>query len=72
MKTTVNEEIPQETGPILQLNRPLLSIAEYAVREGVTKGIIEECGKLGIVPIRRHKGKAFVVGIKATPKSLSG
>ena len=63
MKTTVNETVSQETGPILQLNRGLLSIGEYAVREGVTKGIIEECGKLGIIPIRKHKGKTFVVDV---------
>lgn len=63
MKTTVNETISQENEPILQLNRQLLSIGEYAAREGVPKGVIEECGKLGIVQIRKHKGKTFVVDV---------
>ncbi|MHC4395332.1 MAG: hypothetical protein ACYS1A_06715 [Planctomycetota bacterium] len=63
MKTTVNETTVQETEQILQLNRPLLSIGEYADREGITRGLIEECGKLGIVPIRRHKGKTFIVDV---------
>lgn len=63
MKTTVNETFLQEDEPILQLDRPLLSIGEYAAREGVPKGIIEECGRLGIIQIRRYKGKTFVVDL---------
>jgi peptidoglycan hydrolase CwlO-like protein len=63
MEAAINETVPQEIGPILQLNRPLLPIGEYADREGITKGLIEECGRLGIVPIRRYKGKTFVVDV---------
>ena len=63
MEAVINETVPQEIGPILQLNRPLLPIGEYANREGITKGLIEECGRLGIVPIRRYKGKTFVVDV---------
>jgi len=63
MEAATNETVLQEIGPILQLSRPLLPIGEYAAREGITKGLIEECGRLGIVPIRRYKGKTFVVDV---------
>jgi len=63
MEAATNETVLQEIGPILQLNRPLLPIGEYSAREGITKGLIEECGRLGIVPIRRYKGKTFVVDV---------
>jgi archaellum component FlaC len=68
-KSTVNESVRQEEGPILQLNRPLLSIDEYAAREGVSRGIVEECGKLGIIQIRRYKGQTFVVDVPLSPYS---
>jgi len=46
-----------------------LSIDEYAAREGLSRDIIEDCGKLGIVQIRKHKGKTFVVDLPLTPYS---
>jgi len=51
----------------LQLNRSLLPIDEYAAREGVSRSIVEECGKLGIVQIRRCKGRMFVVDVPLSP-----
>ena len=63
MEAVMKETVPQEIGPILQLDRPLLPIGEYADREGITKGLIEECGRIGIVAIRRYKGKTFVVDV---------
>ncbi|MCX5634687.1 MAG: hypothetical protein NTW55_02440 [Planctomycetota bacterium] len=67
METIENEMISQETGPILQLKRPLLTLDQYAVREGVSPGILEQCGKLGIVQIRKHKGRTYVVDVPITP-----
>ena len=69
MESTVNEFVQQEDGPILQLNRPLLPIDEYAAREGVSKDIVEECGKLGIIQIRRYRGQTFVVDVPLSPYS---
>jgi len=68
-KSIINESVRQEDGPILQLNRPLLSIDEYAAREGVSRDIVEECGKLGIVQIRRFRGQTFVVDVPLSPYS---
>lgn len=67
METPVNETISQEAGPTLQLKKSLLPINEYAAREGVSRSIVEECGKLGIVQIRRYKGKTFVVDVPLSP-----
>jgi hypothetical protein len=67
METIENEMISQETGPILQLKRPLLPIDQYAAREGVSTGILEQCGKLGIVQIRKYKGQTYVVDVPITP-----
>jgi len=63
MGTNTNQTTSQENGPILQLKRPLLPIDEYAAREGLSKSLVEECGKLGIVQIRKYKGKTFVVDV---------
>ena len=63
MRTDINRITPEETGPILQLKRPLLPIDEYAARQGISTDIVEEYGKLGIVQIRKYKGKMFVVDV---------
>ncbi len=67
METINNEAISEETGPILQLKRPLLPIERYAAREGVSIGLLEQCGKLGIVQIRRYKGNTYVVDVPIAP-----
>jgi len=48
---------------MLQMKRPLLPIAEYAKREGVSTEVIEECAELGIAQIRKFKGKTYVVDV---------
>jgi len=59
----------RESRPSFQLKKSLLSIDEYAAREGLSRDIIEHCGKLGIVLIRKYKGKTFVVDLPLTPYS---
>ena len=59
----------QESRPAFPLKRALLSIDEYAAREGLSRDIVEHCGKLGIVQIRKHKGKTFVVDVPLSPYS---
>lgn len=70
MEKTANEVISERKGPTLQLKRALLPIETYAAREGVSKGIVEECGKLGIVQVRKCKGKVFVIDIPISPYSV--
>jgi len=49
----------------------LVTIQEYAAREGVRVEMLEACGKAGIVQIRRHKGRSYVVDQPLTPYSPS-
>ncbi len=67
MGITTDQITSRETGSTLQLKRPLLPIDEYAAREGVSRDIVEECGQLGIVQIRKYRGKTFVVDVPLSP-----
>lgn len=67
MEQTPGQITSQEGGATLQLKRSLLPIDKYAAREGLSRGIIEECGKLGIVQIRKYKGQMFVVDVPLSP-----
>ncbi len=73
MEAILNEEMTsQQTGPALQLKRTLLPIEEYSTRQGLSQEIIEECGKLGIVQVRKYKGKTFVVDVPLSPYQSCG
>jgi len=64
MQAVMNQITPeQEAEQILQLKRPLLPIDEYAVQQGISRRAVEEYGWMGIVQIRKHKGKTFVVDV---------
>jgi len=67
MKPATGQTILQEAPPALQCKRSLLPIDEYAAREGLSRDIIEECGRLGIIQIRKYKGKTFVVDVPLSP-----
>ena len=53
--------------PTLNLKKALLPIEEYAARERLSMDIVEKCGKLGILQVRRFKGKTFVVDTPYPP-----
>jgi hypothetical protein len=61
MQKTEQMTDSQLLGPTLKLKKALLPIEEYAARERLSADVIEKCGKLGILQIRRFKGKTFVV-----------
>ncbi len=67
MKPAIDRTISQEAPPTLQSKRSLLPIDEYAAREGLSRETIEECGRLGIIQIRKYKGKTFVVDVPLSP-----
>lgn len=67
MKTITVQEIFEDTVPTLQLERALVPIDEFAAREGVSRSAIEDWAKLGLVQIRKHKGKTFIVDVPPGP-----
>jgi len=69
MEITTKRVSSEKAGPILQLKRSLLPIDEYAARKGLSTEIIDKYGLLGIIQIRRYKGKTFVVDTPLSPYS---
>jgi hypothetical protein len=67
METNAGQTGYKKAGRLLQDGAALVPIEDYAAREGVSLEVIEACGQAGIVQIRRHKGKIFVVDIPLTP-----
>ncbi len=60
----------QNAGPILQLDRPLVPISQYAAREGVSVEIVERLGRLGVLQLRKAKGKVYVVDLPPRDTAL--
>ena len=67
MEVVEERTVSRDRDPILQLKRSLVPIDEYATREGVSRDIVEQCGQLGIVQIRKYKGRTFVVDVPLSP-----
>jgi hypothetical protein len=44
-----------------RLSRRLVELGEYAEREGITPQDVRKCAEIGILQLRSHKGKTFVV-----------
>jgi hypothetical protein len=67
MRTDAVQTDYKYTGRLIQDGAALISIDEYAAREGVSAELIKAAGLAGIVQIRRHKGKIYVVDHPLTP-----
>ncbi|UCC22439.1 MAG: hypothetical protein JSW23_11790 [Planctomycetota bacterium] len=67
MATETNQNASGQTARSLHLNKPLVPIDEYAAREGLSRSLVEECGRLGIVQLRTYRGKTFVVNVPISP-----
>ncbi|MHC4911698.1 MAG: hypothetical protein ACYTE5_01685 [Planctomycetota bacterium] len=67
MTTDTNNGTSRQTARSLHLNKSLVPIDEYAAREGLSRDLVEECGKLGIVQLRTYKGETFVVNVPISP-----
>lgn len=49
--------------PIFSRKKSLLTVGQYAARQGVSTGIVQEAAKLGVVQVRKHKDKTFIVDL---------
>jgi hypothetical protein len=54
-------QTPKE--PIFSRKKHLLSVGQYASRQGVSTGIVQEAAKLGVVQVRKHKDQTFIVDL---------
>lgn len=59
----------EQEGPILHLGKKLLPIDEYSNQTGLSRGLLEQYSRIGIVQIRRYKGRTFVVDVPSRPRS---
>jgi hypothetical protein len=50
-------------GPIFSRKKSLLTMQQYATNQGVSAGVVQECAKLGVVQVRKHKDETFVVDL---------
>jgi len=65
----VSDKPALKRSELVLLRRSLLPLDRYAVREGISEGMVEELAKLGIVQIRRFRGRSFVVDVPLSPYS---
>ena len=49
--------------PIFSRKKSLLTVGQYAARQGVSAGVVQECARLGVVQVRKHKNKTFIVDL---------
>ncbi|OHB59416.1 MAG: hypothetical protein A2173_11860 [Planctomycetes bacterium RBG_13_44_8b] len=49
--------------PIFSRKKSLLTVGQYAARQGVSAGVVQEAAKLGVVQVRKHKHKTFIVDL---------
>jgi len=43
--------------------KSLLTVQQYANSQGISTGVVDECAKLGVVQVRKHKNKMFIVDL---------
>jgi hypothetical protein len=43
--------------------KSLLTVQQYASSQGISTGVVDECAKLGVVQVRKHKNKMFIVDL---------
>jgi len=67
MQPAVKQKAASKSGPTFQLKKSLMPIDEFVAREAISRDTIEQCAKIGIVRIRKHRGKTFVVDAPAGP-----
>jgi hypothetical protein len=67
MEAETDRMMTEEDRPGLQIKRSLLPIDEYAASQGLSIDLVEKCGDLGIVQIRKYRGKTYVVNLPVSP-----
>jgi hypothetical protein len=48
---------------IFSRKKSLLTVQQYASSQGISAGVVNECAKLGVIQVRKHKNKTFIVDL---------
>ncbi|MCE5341193.1 MAG: hypothetical protein LLF92_08730 [Planctomycetaceae bacterium] len=48
---------------IFSRKKSLMTVQQYASSQGISTGVVDECAKLGVVQVRKHKNKMFIVDL---------
>ena len=68
-RKTTGKEIPggdsatKNTEPTTHFKRTLVPLDEYAARQGISSDIVEKQGQLGVIQVRKYKGRKYVVDV---------
>jgi hypothetical protein len=62
-ETTAGDTATQKAESTSHFRRELVPLDEYAAREGISSDIVEQQGQLGVIQIRKFKGRKFVVDV---------
>lgn len=62
-KPDASDTATQKAGATSHFRRKLVPIDEYATRQGISSDIVEKQGKLGVIQIRKYRGRQFVVDV---------
>jgi len=60
---SASDETISFNGPVFSRKKSLLSLQQYATSQGVSTGVVQECAKLGVVQVRKHKDKTYIVDL---------
>lgn len=60
---TKDGEKSTDNGQLFSRKKSLLSVQQYASSQGISTGVVQECAKLGVVQVRKHKSKTFIVDL---------
>ena len=62
-ETDEGDTAMQKPGVTSHFRKKLVPIDEYAARQGISSDIVEKQGKLGVIQIRKYRGRQFVVDV---------
>ncbi len=57
------DNISKLNEPVFSRRKSLLTVGQYAARQGVSASIVQECARLGVVQVRKHRDKTFIVDL---------
>ncbi|TFG49856.1 MAG: hypothetical protein E4H40_02265 [Candidatus Brocadiia bacterium] len=70
MQTTERKQKNEKD--VCSTDHQMVEIEEYALREGVSVKMVEDLVKMGVIKMRRSRGRSFVVDVPLSPYGTDG